>query len=86
MHLRTVVGTVELTVWQGPDPRDPHGGIPIREAWGLSAHQQMSVALPDKLAFTATLAGKWGCAVDGAGRPLPDNRLVLAEKVVLAGH
>lgn len=76
MQLRTVVGAVELTVWQGQDPHDRHWGIPIREAWGLGAHQQMSLALQDKLAFTATLAGsyaaasqlagKWGCAVDSS--------------------
>ena len=74
MGLRTVVGKVELRVWQGKDPVDGHWGCPIRERWGLGAHQQMSAALEDKLAFTATLAGsyeqaallakKWGCEVD----------------------
>jgi hypothetical protein len=76
MGLRTVVGEVELRVWHGKDPRDEHWGCPIRERWGLRAHQQMSAALEDKLAFTATLAGsyeqaallakKWGCEVDDA--------------------
>jgi len=74
MGLRTVVGRVKLRVWQGQDPADKHWGCPIRERWGLRAHQQMSPALEEKLAFTATLAGsyeaagsvagKWGCAVD----------------------
>ena len=74
MHLRSVVGVVELKVWQGQDPQDRHWGCPIRERWGLSPHQQMSPALEERLAFTATLAGsyadaalladKWGCAVD----------------------
>ena len=46
----------------------------MRERWGLIAHQQMSPALEEKLAFTATLAGsyadaallaqKWGCTGD----------------------
>lgn len=74
MHLRTVVGRIELEVWHGQDPQDRHWGIPMREVWGLSPHQQMSPALEDKLVFTATLAssyegaaqvaGKWGCPVD----------------------
>ena len=74
MGLRTVVGRVKLRVWQGQDPEDKHWGCPIRERWGLGAHQQMSPALEEKLAFTATLAGsyaaaglvagKWGCTVD----------------------
>jgi hypothetical protein len=74
MHLRSVVGVVELSIWQGQDPQDGHWGCPIRERWGLAPHQEMSPALEEKLAFTATLAGsygdaallaeKWGCAVD----------------------
>jgi hypothetical protein len=74
MHLRTVVGVVELSLRQGQDPLHRHWGCPMRERWGLMAHQQMSPALEEKLAFTATLAGsyadsallaqKWGCAGD----------------------
>jgi hypothetical protein len=74
MGLRSVVGRVKLEVWQGQDPQDKHWGCPIRERWGLRAHQQMSPVLEEKLAFTATLAGsylaagqvagKWGCQVD----------------------
>jgi len=74
MELRTVVGRVKLQVWHGQDPTDRHWGCPIRERWGLKAHQQMSPALEEKLAFTATLtlsyegaakvASKWGCEAD----------------------
>ena len=74
MGLRTVVGKVKLKVWEGQDPQDKHWGCPIREKWGLRAHQQMSPALEEKLAFTATLANsyeataqiasKWGSSVD----------------------
>ena len=74
MRLRTVVGVVKVVVWHGKDPVDKHWGCPIRERWGLRAHQQMSPALEEKVAFTATLvgsyeaaekvAGKWGCPVD----------------------
>jgi len=74
MGLRTVVGQVKLRVRQGQDPQDKHWGCPIREKWGLRAHQQMSPALEEKLAFTATLANsyeataqiacRWGSPVD----------------------
>lgn len=74
MHLRTGVGVVELRVLYGQDPGDGHWGCPIREHWGLSCHQQLSLALEDKLAFTVTatasyeeaaaVAGKWGVAVE----------------------
>lgn len=74
MHVRTVVGVIELSVWQGQDGPKGRWGIPIRERWNLQAHQKMSPALEEKLAFTATLAGsyedasqiaaKWDCAVD----------------------
>jgi hypothetical protein len=74
MHVRSVVGVIELSVWQGQDGPKGRWGIPIRERWNLKAHQKMSPALEEKLAFTATLAGsyedasqiaaKWDCAVD----------------------
>src|SRR5262249_2860825 len=76
MHLRTVVGVVELTVWQGQDGPGGPWGIPIRQSWGLQAHQKMSPALEQNLALTATLAGsyeqasqiagQWGSPVDGS--------------------
>lgn len=68
------MGVIKLDVWHGQDPQDGHWGCPIRERWGLKAHQQMSPALEEKLAFTVTLAGsyadaallagKWGSEVD----------------------
>ena len=74
MRLRTVVGIVELEVWHGEDPQEGHWGCPVREKWGLKAHQQMSAALEERLAFTATatstysdaalVASKWGCSID----------------------
>jgi hypothetical protein len=74
MQLRTVAGVVEVAVLHGQDPADGHWGCPIRERWGLSCHQQLSLALEDKLAFTVTatgsyeeaaaVAGKWGVRVD----------------------
>jgi hypothetical protein len=70
MQLRTGVGVVELRVSHGQDGQDRHWGCPIRERWGLSAHQEMSPALEDRLAFTVTathtyqataqVATKWG--------------------------
>jgi len=74
MTLRSVVGLVRLEVYHGQDPQDKHWGCPLREQWGLTAHQQMSPALEQKLAFTATLVGSyeaaaqeaanWNCPVD----------------------
>lgn len=74
MTVRSVVGRVRVEVLCGQDPADRHWGCPIRERWGLAAHQQMSPVLEQKLAFTATLVGSyeaaaqdaanWGCPVD----------------------
>jgi len=74
MTLRSVVGSVRIEVCHGQDHEDKHWGCPIREKWGLRAHQQMSPALEQKLAFTATLVGSyeaaaqeaanWDCPVD----------------------
>ena len=73
MQMRTVAGVVELKVAYGQDPGDSHWGCPVRELWGLTSHQQLSLALEDKLAFTLTatssyeeaaaLAQKWGVPV-----------------------
>lgn len=76
MGLRTLAGRIELRVSHGKDPQDSHWGCPIRERWGLSAHQEMSPVLEQKLAFTATLTGSyekasqmsanWNCPVEGS--------------------
>jgi len=76
MHLHSVVGTLALAVWHGSDPADQHWGCPMRERWGLQPHQQMSPALEERLAFTATLArtyegaaamaSKWGSPVNAS--------------------
>ena len=76
MHLRTVVGVVELTVWHGQDAQDKHWGCPIRELWALRPHQQISPVLEQRLAFTATatssyqeaalLAENWGCKISAS--------------------
>ena len=73
MQLRTAVGVVTLQVVHGQDPNDEHWGCPVRECWGLTQHQQLSLALEDKLAFTITatssyeeaaaVAQKWGSPV-----------------------
>jgi hypothetical protein len=71
MRVRTCAGVVELEVWYGYDAKRRRCACPIRELWGLTAHQQSSPTLEDKLAFTLTatgsyeqaaaLATKWGC-------------------------
>lgn len=73
MQLRTGVGVIKLQVRYGQDPADQHWGCPVREHWGLTGHQQLSLALEDKLAFTITatpsyeeasaVAEKWGVPV-----------------------
>src|SRR5436309_2837125 len=68
MSLRSVVGPVRLEVWHGQDSEDKHWGCPIRERWGLRAHQQMSPVLEEKLAFTATLTGSYEAAAQVAGK------------------
>jgi hypothetical protein len=62
MQLRTVFGVVVLRVWRGKNPANGHWGIPMRERWGLSAHQQLSPALEDKLAYFATVARSYEMA------------------------
>ena len=68
MGLQSVVGRVRLEVWHGRDPKDKHWGCPIRERWGLRPHQQMSPALEEKLAFTATLSGSYEAAAQVASK------------------
>lgn len=68
MHLRTAFGLVALNVWRGQDPADGHWGCPIRERWGLSAHQQLSPALEDKLAYFGTVTVSYEAAAKLAAK------------------
>lgn len=74
MTLRTGVGPIDLQVWYGYDPGSGSWGCPVRQRWGLPAHQRISPALEDKVVFTATATGtyeqaaavasKWGSPMD----------------------
>jgi len=74
LPLRSAVGAVKVIAWYGLDPATGRWGYPLRQRWGLSAHQEMSPGLEDKLAFTlsatsayeeaAAVARKWGVTVD----------------------
>jgi hypothetical protein len=78
MHLDTTFGRVELKVWRGKNPADGTWGIRLRQRWGLSAHQQMSPALEDKLAYFVTVTGAYETAAKLArklGMPMDDARL-----------
>jgi len=85
MQLRSAVGVIELEVLHGQDPKDKHWGCPIRECWGLGCHQQLSLALEDRLAFTVTatssfqeaaaVAQKWGACVSHAALHALTQRL-----------
>jgi hypothetical protein len=68
MHLRTSFGLVALSVWHGKDPADGHWGCPMRERWGLSAHQQLSPALEDKLAYFGTVTVSYEAAAKLAAK------------------
>ena len=68
MHLRTSFGLVALRVWHGKDPADGHWGCPLRERWGLSAHQQLSPALEDKLAYFGTVTVSYEAAAKLAAK------------------
>jgi hypothetical protein len=78
MHLRTAFGPIGLDVWYGQDPRDRSWGCPMRQRWGLSAHQQLSPALEDKLAYFATVTGSYEAAAKLAakvGSPVEDSTI-----------
>lgn len=78
MHLRSAFGQVELLVQYGQDPADRHWGCPMRERWGLCAHQQLSPALEDKLAYFATVTGSYEAAAKLAakvGCPVEDSTI-----------
>ena len=78
MHLRTAFGPVALQVWRGKDPADGHWGSPLRERWGLSAHQQLSPALEDKLAYFATVTPSYETAAKLSaklGYPVEDTTI-----------
>ena len=85
MQLKSIAGTVKLTVWHGYDPGSRRWGCPIRQQWGLSAHQQLSPALEDKLCFTLTATGSFAQAAALAqkwGTPADDSTLhALAQRV-----
>jgi len=76
MRLRTVTGVVELRVWHGLDPATRRWDCPLRQLWKLSAHQQLSPTLQERLAFTAiatgtyeqaaAVAAKWGSPISAA--------------------
>jgi len=68
MPLRTSFGLVALSVWHGKDPADGHWGCPLRERWGLKAHQQLSPALEDKLAYFGTVAVSYEAAAKLAAK------------------
>jgi hypothetical protein len=78
MHLRTAFGLVALAVWHGRNPADGRWGCPIRECWGLRAHQQLSPALEDKLAYFATVTGSYAAAAKlsaKVGCPVEDSTI-----------
>ncbi len=74
MHLRTALGSIELAVWYGQSPSDRSWGCPMRQRWGLTAHQQLIPALEDKLAYFATVTGSYEAAAK-VGYPVEDSTI-----------
>ena len=67
-----------MRVAYGQDPSDRHWGSPMRERWGLSAHQRLSPGLEDKLAYFATVTGSYEAAARLAakvGSPVEDTTI-----------
>jgi hypothetical protein len=68
------VGKVTVETVYGRDAQTGQWLSPIRELWGLGAHETMSPVLEEKVCYTATMtnsyekaeqvAAKWGTAVD----------------------
>ena len=95
MQMRTGAGVVKLEVLYGQDATDQHWGCPIREHWGLTQHQQLSLALEDKLAFTITATASYeeaaalGAEVGSSGHRLltafPDAALGFPRRGPKAG-
>ncbi len=83
--MRTAFGLVALSVWHGKDPVEGGWGCPIRERWGLSAHQQLSPGLEDKLAYFATVTGSYAAAAKlsaKVGCPVEDSTIqVLVQRL-----
>jgi hypothetical protein len=78
MRLRSGFGVVVLAVWHGQNPADGRWGCPIRQRWGLTAHQQLSPALEDKLAYFATVTGSYEAAAKlsaKVGCPVEDSTI-----------
>ena len=76
MRLRTGCGVVVLRVWHGHNPADGRWGCPSRQRWGLTPHQQLSPALEDKLAYSATVTGSYATAAQltaKVGCPVEDS-------------
>ncbi len=74
MQLNTGVGMIQLEVLYGQYPADQRWGCPVREHWGLTSHQQLSLALEDKLTFTVTATSTYEAAAALAQKgesPLP---------------
>src|SRR5688572_10848023 len=68
MRLCTGVGVIELQVWHGQEGTAGPWGCPIRERWDLTAHQQLSPAFMERLAFTVTATGSYAQAAEVAAK------------------
>ncbi len=75
---RTAFGRLRGAVRAWQNYSDQSWGCPMRQRWGLSAHQQLSPALEDRLAYFATVTGSYEAAAKLAakvGCPVEDSTI-----------
>lgn len=78
LTLVSELGEIKLTVDYGQDRASGEWFCPVRRAWGLGAHQQITPAWAQKLGFTVTATGSYEEAAAVAscwGRAIDDSTL-----------
>lgn len=78
LTLVSELGEIKLTVDYGQDRASGEWFSPVRRAWGLEPHQQLTPAWTQKLAFTVTATGSYEEAAAVAscwGRAIDDSTL-----------
>jgi len=69
---------VEIETDYGQEAGGGRWLCPQREAWGIGAHQKLTVVLQDRLCFTVTVTGSYASAAELAGKwgsPVDDSTL-----------
>jgi hypothetical protein len=78
LTLRSELGSVSLRVDYGLDRQTGQWVCPVRQAWGLGPHQQLTPGFAEKLCFTVTATGSYEEAAQVVGKwpgPVDDSTL-----------